>query len=73
MADRAIQAWFQSEDNSGQHAQDTLASGRNLGHWELVAAMVARTPDCVKELENLGVKLRKEEDGAFSQEAQIGP
>jgi succinate dehydrogenase/fumarate reductase flavoprotein subunit len=72
MAEGAIQACFQPDDDPGQHVRETLASGRNLGHRKLVAAMAERAPACVKELEDLGVEFRKEEDGSFFQYVSAG-
>jgi len=72
MAEGAIQACFRPDDSPGQHARDTLASGRRLSRGSLVSAMAERAPGCIRELEALGVEFRKEADGAFFQYVSAG-
>ncbi len=60
-------------DNKEMHFKDTIVGGEFLPHQKIVRAMVNEVTDRVVELEEIGLRFKKQEDGKkFYQEKRLG-
>lgn len=60
-------------DNKEMHFKDTVVGGEFLPHQKIVRAMVNEVTDRVVELEEIGLRFKKQEDGKkFYQEKRLG-
>jgi len=65
MAMEAFQAVCLPEDSKELHFQDTVEGGRFLNDEKLVAVLVERAPEAVKDLERFGIRFKKKDDGRY--------
>ncbi len=54
-------------DSPRQHFLDTLREGRNLSDQDLVEILVQKAPECALDLEQYGLKIKKQNDGRYEQ------
>ena len=65
-AQGGIAAALGPDDSPARHAADTLAAGRNACRTSAVDVLSRETPERIAELERLGVRFDREQDGGLS-------
>jgi len=62
-AQGGIAAALAAEDSPAQHAEDTLAAGRQAARASAVQVLCAESPERVRDLQKLGVRFDADRDG----------
>jgi len=65
-AQGGIAAALSADDSPELHARDTIDAGRGIARPSAVAALCAESPDCVRDLEALGVHFDADRRGALA-------
>lgn len=72
MAEGGIQASFHINDSPRNHFIDTMEAGRNINDKSMVEILVNMASDCMKKLEEYGVKFKKSGKGEYFQYTTSG-
>jgi L-aspartate oxidase len=65
-AQGGIAAALASDDSAERHAADTIAAGRGIARRSAVETLCAESPECVRDLESLGVHFDIDRDGGLA-------